>query len=1073
MELSVGDRFKWVDESVTIAAIIANRGDYLDLIVEDAAGNLRKATLTPSEIEAGHLPANDGTGSSVATIAYLWGKWMEWATPRIRAAAIATKPLHPFPHQDEAVFVHMLPQPRLRFILADEPGTGKTIMTGMYIAEGKRRGVVPGKILIIPPAHLVSKWIDDLRRYFGIDAERITSAIAREPRTLRPDVDVWLVSVDLFTHNTDVLRKVAGPEASWSLVVFDEAHRLTPTSQYLGAARHISKVTHHLLLLTATPHRGKEWYFQSLLNLLDPSYYHLPTKPRRATDVTTPARPGRLHFLRRMKEDLRGLNGELLFKPRQAETKQVDLTGEELNCYDAVMTYVDTWYDQRSILARSIYGKRAASSLAAAAATLSRRRTALVQSQVTQVIAPTPTGFESETFFGAAVEDDEAWDQAETSIISERSRDRRAELADVENTLNRIEQWLASATEPAKWQHILDICSTHNLRPGPAGGQLLVFTEFTDTAVWLRTLFDNTGYSTGLLSGQSTHEERDILQQRFIAGDFQVLISTDAGGEGIDLQSAHVMVDWDIPWSLVRLEQRMGRLHRIGQANTVDVYHLVAPATREGRVQQVLLNNLCEASKALNGRIFDLLDATAERTGFNFTAALADAQAGQSRLVMDQVPSTEVLIAKARELANDEDVLRSPTDLHEAQARFAQDRLEAVNPIMVEGFLRSLADASGWSVSPGPADKIVTITSETLLPEPLGEGMTCLVSVDGNATENARRHGAEIRGIVTIGPSEKPFRQLTRYACDKFESEVRRGGAAYDPASLTDYELFIFDANIERSDGVVRTRRSLPFLIRYSAKTAFHIAWESIANLRTSTDSAHPPTPAARLSAEEAACAYLNAEAGKEQSIQSRWIARARSDLDEVAARWSRQIRDLPLEERRAARERFELDKTQRARDLAEAERVTISAPHLVGWLHVSGGGQTADLGYDPNSEAVAIARVAAELDRAGFEVDDRQSARLGYDLFARHRVTREQRLVEVKGQLDTLTSVTLESHEWGQAMQRGADYWLYIVINCVSGGQIAVRLQDPAGALSDAPIRIQRFRIPVSELRRFIEGDV
>jgi superfamily II DNA or RNA helicase len=173
--------------------------------------------------------------------------------PRIRSAVLATRPLRAYAHQDAAVFGAMLKQPRLRFLLADEPGTGKTIMTGMYLVEGRRRGLVPGKTVIVVPAHLVPKWIRDLRRLFGVEAKQITTEIGREPEDLRPDVDVWVVSLDLFTYNSDVRRKVAGRDASWSLVVFDEAHRLTPTSQYLDAARQAAAVAHHLLLLTQPP----------------------------------------------------------------------------------------------------------------------------------------------------------------------------------------------------------------------------------------------------------------------------------------------------------------------------------------------------------------------------------------------------------------------------------------------------------------------------------------------------------------------------------------------------------------------------------------------------------------------------------------------------------------------------------------------------------------------------------------------------------------------------------------------------------------------------------------------------
>lgn len=1057
-----GDRLTWGGQTVEVAAVVEDAGEKFDLILKNVAGDLQQATLTLAEVEQALQPGNDGKGESASAVAGLWGKWMEWATPRIRSAATATKPVRPYAHQDEAVFVEMLPQPRLRFLLADEPGTGKTIMSGMYIAEGRRRRVVTGKVLIIPPAHLVTKWIADLDRYFGIDAERVDTAAARSPRPLRQDVDVWVVSVDLFTHNPDVFRKVAGPDSSWSLVVFDEAHRLTPTSQYLGAARQVANRTHHLLLLTATPHRGKEWYFQSLLNLLDPDLYPVTAGPG-DDDPDHRLRPGQLHFLRRMKEDLRGHDGEPLFKPRFAETSSVNLAPDELACYDLVLDYVDTWYDDRATLARSIYGKRAASSVAAAAATLRRRREALSGAQRGQVPPPAPTGFDA-GFANAAVDDDDAWASAEESIIAERSRDRTGELKAVDAILAELDKWLATGINPSKWEHVLDVCSKHDVHPGD--GQLLIFTEFTDTATWLRDLFASAGFTTELLSGGTPQERRDELQRDFLAGEFQVLVSTDAGGEGIDLQSAHVMIDWDIPWSLVRLEQRAGRLHRIGQTKPVFIYHLVAPATREGRVQEVLLTNLDAAANALEGRVFDLMDATAERAGFDYTAALTDAYRGID--VIERVPSAEALKAQAQELAAEEDALRTPTDLSEAQARFAADRLESVNPVMVEGFLRSLAAASGWSISPGPAERILTVSAPTALPPALGGNGSRLVSVDGKATSAARAAGADTDAIVTIGPTERPFQELLRHADDQFAPELFRGAVAIDQAATTPYRLFVYASDVQTYDGVTKTARPMPFLVRYSGGSAFPVDWTAVANLRSGAGQATRPAPGERVAAKDAAEQHVAQQEAQVTEEQRRWVRHAREDLDALKARWLRQLRSLPLEQRTAARDKFETDRQQRLDDLDRAEIVSTSPAQLIGWLDVHPGASIAEMGYDPDSEAPAIDLVTAELTAGGFDVDDRQTAGLGYDLYAQHRTTREQRLVEVKGQKDSLSAVTLESNEWAQAMQRGDEYWLYVVTNCANDPTLTVTVQDPAGALTGGPRLIERFQIPVSQLRRF-----
>ncbi len=285
----------------------------VELFVLDSTGNPKRILLPTHKLVAALVPVNDRGGDPARALTGLWGRWMQHAVPRIRSAVLATRPLRPYAHQDEAVHGHMLGQPRLRFLLGDEPGTGKTIMAGMYLTEGRRQGLIQGRSIVVVPAHLVTKWERDLLRLFGVQARRITSEVGADPADLDPRYDTWVVSVDLFTHNPDVRRKITGQRASWSLAIFDEAHRLTPTSQYLAAAREAAGRAHHLLLLTATPHRGKEHYFRGLMNLLDPTLY--PWDPRQS-DYPTALVPSKLSFLRRMKEDLVNHNGDKLFPPR-------------------------------------------------------------------------------------------------------------------------------------------------------------------------------------------------------------------------------------------------------------------------------------------------------------------------------------------------------------------------------------------------------------------------------------------------------------------------------------------------------------------------------------------------------------------------------------------------------------------------------------------------------------------------------------------------------------------------------------------------------------------------------------
>jgi superfamily II DNA or RNA helicase len=1040
-----------------------------DLVFRCSDGSLGEASLDAADLARAQVPVNDAGGHPQRALTGLWGRWMQYAVPRIRSAVLATRPLRPYAHQDEAVFTHMLAQPRLRFLLADEPGTGKTIMTGMYVAEGTRRGLIPGRTVITVPAHLVEKWRRDLRRYFAIEADRLTPELARDPKELDPRVSVWIVSVDLFTYNPDVRRKVSGARASWSLAVFDEAHRLTPTSQYLTAARELSVRTHHLLLLTATPHRGKEHFFRGLLNLLDPTLY--PWDPRQ-TEYDTALRPSTLSFLRRMKEELKDLDGRALFPPRYAETVQVDLNGPEEAAYTAVMDYVDAFYGENATLARSIYGKRAASSIAAAVSTIRRREGALRGPASGRTDAPIP-----EEFVGAGtdlqfeVADDDAWLRAEENVITARSKAKGEELKRIAAVLRMLEQ--AAAAPVTKWQRAKELMERHNINPGE--GQLLVFTEFADTARWLASLFTKAEFTVQTLEGAVGHRERDQLQQSFLDGQFQVLVSTDAGGEGIDLQSAHVMLDWDIPWSLVRLEQRMGRLHRIGQKNPVHIYHLVAPATREGRVQEIMLQNLETAGQSLDGRIFDLLDATASRAGFDYGRALVDAQ--RSSVVLVPVPCAQELLEAARELVADEDRLHTPANTSEAMARFRADRLEAINPVIVDAFVDQLARARDWLLGPGPAKGIREVRSMRPLPPALGGGLERLVAADGASVRQAINDGAEgLDDVVVLGPTEEPFAELVTLAMREGETELIRGTQLVDTAALTGYSLLIYDAEVEAHDGIRRHRRKTPLLIRFSGAGAFEIAWESLMTLRSntagSTATATTLPPAVRTEGFAQAQAALAREVNRVRAERAAWVVKAREQLDQVEYRYLDELDELPADVRRDRRDAFAALKSDRLRQLEDIGKVTAAAPRLVGWVQVSAGAHSAELGYDPDSETVAVAAVLEELERLDYIVDDRQTAGVGYDLFARHPLTGEQRLVEVKGLHAGLQAVWLEQHEWAQAQQRGVDYWLYVVSHCATTPTVVLRAQDPAGQLAAGPRRIERIQIKISDLKRLMKGN-
>ena len=331
----------------------------IDLIVRRPGGAPRRPHHERGRTRRCPCSGERRPGYSKAALAGLWGRWMQYTSPRLRSAALATRPLRPYAHQDEAVFDHMLPQPRLRFLLADEPGTGKTIMTGMYLVGGHgdavssraqrhRRSGAPGP-----------EMARGAGGFFGIRASRLTPEMARDPKDLDPRVDVW-VDQRRPVHPQPRRAPQGGRHAG--VLVARGVRRGPPPHAHLpvpggrrGACRSLpSPPPAHR---DAPPWQGA--FLPGLCHLLDPELYPWDPDDDR---YDASLRPGRLSFLRRMKEELKDLDGKDLFPARYAETVPVDLGELELAAYEAVMDYASAWYGKDSTLALSIYGKRAASS---------------------------------------------------------------------------------------------------------------------------------------------------------------------------------------------------------------------------------------------------------------------------------------------------------------------------------------------------------------------------------------------------------------------------------------------------------------------------------------------------------------------------------------------------------------------------------------------------------------------------------------------------------------------------------------------------------------------------------------
>lgn len=1071
MGFDQGQRIRLPGETafVVIDGAIPSSDGSWRLYVSDGAA-VRPVTLSADEVDHVELLAEDGTANSTVVLAGLWAEWMRRAAVSSKATALASSPLNPYPHQNRAVYGTMLPQPLLRFLLADEPGTGKTIMGGLWLREAQRLGFVK-RALIVCPAHLVSKWQADFERFLGGDLRRIEGETIRQDALATPH-DLWVVSLELAAVNQAVYEAIHPDRAGWDAVVFDEAHRMTPTATaYHRVGRMLALNTPRTVLMTATPHRGNEWLFRSLMHLVDPKVF--PAVERLDKDQPSHSlKPGPLHFLRRMKEELVDYDGATkLFEAREARNVAVPLNAEERGFYNEALDLVDTYFPaSATTLAKMVYGKRAASSLYALAETLRRRRDGMGSEN------PSDAAHEADPY-----DEDEAA-QDEARVIAEASKATKEEKKAIGGILERLEKVVSDADAPvSKWPKLVKGCLVPNgITPG-SDRQLVLFTEYADTADWLVNRFTQDGYSTKRYSGRDRHSIRDEIRADFAARKFQVIVSTDAGNEGIDLQSAQVLVNWDIPWSLVRLEQRMGRIHRVGQTEKVWLYNLIATDTREGEAHARLLDNLIEAANELGGKMFDSLSLVGE-------AALAEAGVESLEKLLQstyQSGDTEPAVYAIRSITRErlrqihdaqrqaDDFLKSGIDVNAALTAFHDDRLERINPHIVERFLSRVASAGLLSVQRAAlADQGLWYLTPAVfeLPKelrPEGSSGKTLVATSGKAKRDAIESGqARAAAAVTLGPSEPPFRALAHAVSDGLRPALYQGASLNDPTTVTDYELHAYEVDTDEGDG--RSRNTWSYLVRVDATGAHTVAWELLANLEPGTEAAGSPHPASMTNGEHAATLALDKDRTARAAAMGEWMTGARNQLRRLPNDLTDDI--ASGNERRATRAQLEKAVEERIKELESAVRITTGELRRIGWAKIVGTGVPPEP-TEKDSEKIAQAHVVDMLSDQGWKVADVHTEGRGYDVHARKG--REQRCVEVKGVWDSAASrgITLTGNEIAKAGLLGDDYWLYVVDGCSDGGTLYAAYQNPSIVFADATRDVAVLKIAGSALKAAKEG--
>ena len=574
-------------------------------------------------------------------------------------AAVDTSNIEPYPHQIDAVYNRMLGLRPLRFVLADDPGAGKTIMSGLLIRELMLRGDVV-RCLIVAPGSLVEQWQDELWTKFGLSFELISRAAVEDSRTGNPFVEknLLIARVDQLSRSDDMLARAKGSE--WDLVIVDEAHKMSAhrygqelrkTKRFdLGEA--LRERTRHLLLLTATPHNGKDDDFLAFMTLVDPDIFEGQLR-RRTNSDDPPQMPDTSQVMRRIvKENLRTFEGRRLFPKRYAHSLPFELSPPEAELYEAVTGYVRTGMnralkmqeggDRRAMVvgfALAGLQRRLASSPAAIYHSLRRRRERLADQEaelrrLAASGAPVPVMDLPRGVRIADLEDfdfddysDDEWERLESQVIDAATAARTAdelaaEVRELEG-LVRLADGVRSSRDDTKWVQLRDLLRSEYfaVSDSAAGGdglgdsaavrKLIVFSEHKDTLNYLQErIVAELGRPEAVVvihGGIKRHERREIQDRFRVDPTARVMVATDAAGEGVNLQVANLMVNYDLPWNPNRIEQRFGRIHRIGQNRPCHMWNLVAHETREGKVFERLFRKIEQQRGVFGDQVYDVL----------------------------------------------------------------------------------------------------------------------------------------------------------------------------------------------------------------------------------------------------------------------------------------------------------------------------------------------------------------------------------------------------------------------------------------------------------------------------------
>jgi SNF2 family DNA or RNA helicase len=1036
----------------------------------------------------------------------------------------------PLPHQLEAVYDYFIKLPRIRFLLADDPGAGKTIMAGLLIKELKIRGLVK-RTLIVTPANLSFQWQRELKDKFRESFEVVRSDVLRANYGMNP----WQEKNQVITSVSWVSRVEDAKESllrsQWDLIIVDEAHKMSAYSAdkktlayQLGES--LSQMTDHYLLMTATPHKGDPENFCLFLSLLDKDVYgNIKSLDEAMAKHEAP------FYLRRLKEALVSFPDpdtgivKALFTKRFVHTTPFQISNDELDLYDQLTRYVE---DQSIKAARedsargravgftmAMLQRRFASSIYAVRRTLQRMK------EKRERILEDPAKFRQEQITKRLPEDfDELPDEEQQEILADLEEavasfdpnDLRLEIAELEKLI-RDAKVLEVQEAEVKVRRLKELLTDQGVFADQTM-KLLLFTEHKDTLDFLvgdgrdgRPLgkLREWGLSVTQIHGGMKIGDRDtpgtrIYAEREFRESCQVLVATEAAGEGINLQFCWLMINYDIPWNPVRLEQRMGRIHRYGQEKDCLIFNFVTTNTREGRVLEKLFERIKKIEDDLDpqrtGKVFNVLGEVFAANQLEKMLRDMYAHNQMTEELIKQRIVEQVDPEHFRNITNStlEGLAKRELNLSAIVGKSAEAKERRLVPEVIEQFFLEAAPITGLEVSEqGKGQHTYRAPRVPRNFWPTGERLEPRFGKLGREYKQFVFDKEILKKLPTcdwVTPGHPLFETVREELLESVRGEMERGAVFYDvhrslPARLAVYSAAIRDGLghvlhrrlfivQEEIDGTMTVRQPTLFLDLVPAPKGTVVPIEGGAD---HTAIEHFLVQQAL----EHFLADVTAEREKEVQTVTRHLD---ISLNELILRQNLKLADListqengdtsPLLAANTKQAQDRLDELfarleGRKRELQKERNCTISdiQRHASAWVLPHPDRATPGLAAmvrDDEIEHIAVDAVIAYERARGCEVESVESDNRGFDLISRRphpedpKTAIEVRFIEVKGR-SQVGEVALTSNEYRTAQRLKKDYWLYVVFNCCDNPAISV-VRDPAQLDWQPIVKIEHYLV-------------